>query len=150
MTWNVVVINVLYTFLSLSQSPKDNKFSFFWVTVYYTITSILFKASRHTWQKIACLDRTFSWLSSVPLLIRWDKNDGKIVAVHAMKAYRGAELWLHSFLTSAPDGGEWLTPSPGLFTPRKERRCSLNRRVDGPQNRSGRFGQNKIFCPCLD
>jgi hypothetical protein len=144
------VINGLYTFLSLSQSLKDNKFSFCELQCSTQIIRVFYSKLHDTLQNIACLDRTFSWFSSVPLLIRWDKNDGKIVAVHAVKAYRGAELWLHSFLTSAPDGGEWLTPSPGLFTSRKKRRCSLNRRVAGPQNRSGRFGQIKIFCPCLD
>jgi len=38
---------------------------------------------------------------------------------HAMKVYRGEEVQLHSFLTSALDGGEWLTSSAQLFYPRE-------------------------------
>jgi len=32
----------------------------------------------------------------------------------------GAEVYLHSFLTWAVDGGEWLTSRPGRFTPGKK------------------------------
>jgi hypothetical protein len=38
---------------------------------------------------------------------------------HTMKAYGGMEVLLHEFLTSALDGGEWLTSRPGHFTPRE-------------------------------
>jgi len=31
----------------------------------------------------------------------------KTFPVHDMKAYRGVRVWLHSFLTSTLDGGEW-------------------------------------------
>jgi hypothetical protein len=41
-------------------------------------------------------------------------------------------------LTSALDGGEWLTPRPGRFTPGKETRYSLYRRLGRPEDRSGR------------
>jgi hypothetical protein len=34
-----------------------------------------------------------------------------------MKAYRGVELKLHTFLTSALDGDEWSTACRGRFTP---------------------------------
>ena len=37
--------------------------------------------------------------------------------VRAMKAYRGLEIYLHSFLISARGGGEWLNPRLGRFTP---------------------------------
>ena len=59
--------------------------------------------------------------------------------VHAIKVQR------HSFLTSAPDKGEWLTSRPSRFTPE----YSLNRnRLCGLHNRSGRFGGKKrISCP---
>jgi hypothetical protein len=39
-------------------------------------------------------------------------------------------------LTSALDGGGWLTPRPGCFTPGKETRYPLYRRLGGPQGRS--------------
>jgi hypothetical protein len=42
-------------------------------------------------------------------------------------------------LTSAVDGGEWSTPHPGHFTPRKETQCPLYRREGGPQDRSRRL-----------
>ena len=46
-------------------------------------------------------------------------------------------------LTSTVDGGGWLTPRPGRFTPEKETRYSLCRRLGGPQGRCGRVP--KIF-----
>jgi hypothetical protein len=33
-----------------------------------------------------------------------------------MKTYGGVEEYLHAFLTSALDGGEWLALRPGCFT----------------------------------
>jgi hypothetical protein len=36
-----------------------------------------------------------------------------------MKAKRGVEVYLHSFLTSSEDGGEWLISRPGRVTPGK-------------------------------
>jgi len=36
-----------------------------------------------------------------------------------MKAYWGMELQLHTFLTSALDGGEWSVSRSGRFTPRE-------------------------------
>ena len=41
-------------------------------------------------------------------------------------------------LTSAPDGGVWSTSRPSCFTPEKETRYPLCRRLGGPQGRSGR------------
>lgn len=48
----------------------------------------------------------------------------KVVAVNAMKAYRGLELLLHSLLTSVLGGGDWTTSLPGRF--------SSNGRLGGP------------------
>jgi len=36
-----------------------------------------------------------------------------------MKAYWGVEVYLHDFLTSELDGGEWSASLPGHFTPRQ-------------------------------
>jgi hypothetical protein len=36
---------------------------------------------------------------------------------HAMKVYWGMEVQLHTFLTSALDGGVWSALRPGRFTP---------------------------------
>jgi hypothetical protein len=56
------------------------------------------------------------------------------------------EVQLLSFLTLALDGGQ-LTSSPGHITPEKEEWYPLNRRVSGPQRRSGRFGEEENNLP---
>ena len=45
-------------------------------------------------------------------------------------------------LTSALDGGGWSTPTPGRFTPGKQTRYPLYRKLSGPQGRSGRVRKN--------
>jgi hypothetical protein len=37
-----------------------------------------------------------------------------------MKAYGGADVYIHILLTSALVGGEWSTSRPGRFTPREK------------------------------
>jgi len=37
--------------------------------------------------------------------IKYIKSKGQVFPVHVMKAYRGVEVQIHSFLTSAPDVG---------------------------------------------
>jgi hypothetical protein len=59
------------------------------------------------------------------------------------KAYRGSRVQLHSVLTLALDGGEWLTSCPGCFTPRMEPQYPPNTTLGGPQSRSGRFGEEE-------
>jgi hypothetical protein len=49
---------------------------------------------------------------------------GKVIPVlstehHAMEAYWGMEVWFHTFLTSALDGGEWSVSRAGHFNPRE-------------------------------
>jgi len=51
---------------------------------------------------------------------------------------------VHS-LTWALDGDEWSTSRPGRFTPRE--RAQLDRRLGGPQSRSGRGGEEKNSQP---
>jgi hypothetical protein len=64
-----------------------------------------------------------------------------------MKAY-GSGCIDPLFLTSALVGGEWSTSRPGRFTPRgKSPRYPLDRRLGGPQSRSGRSGEEKILSP---
>jgi len=44
----------------------------------------------------------------------------------------------YSFTTSAIDGGEWSESRPGrALPPGKDPRCPLDRRLGGPQSRSG-------------
>jgi hypothetical protein len=48
-----------------------------------------------------------------------------------MKMYWGVEVWFHTFLTSAPDGGEWSASCSSHFT-----HYPLNRRLGGPQKKA--------------
>jgi hypothetical protein len=51
-------------------------------------------------------------------------------------------------LTSALDGGEWLTSRPGRFTPQENSPWyPLDRRLGGPQSRSGGGGEEKNSQP---
>jgi hypothetical protein len=43
----------------------------------------------------------------------------RLIKYHGIKTYGGVDVWLHSFLTSALDGGEWSASLPGRFTLRK-------------------------------
>jgi hypothetical protein len=64
-----------------------------------------------------------------------------------MTAYGGLEGVATPYLTSALDGGEWLASRLGRFTPRNSLWYPLNRRLGGPQNRSGRYGLEKNLMP---
>jgi hypothetical protein len=59
----------------------------------------------------------------------------------------GVDVWIHIFLTSALDGGEWSTSRPGRFTP--EERAPGTHRIGGwmDLSRSGQFGEEKILDP---
>lgn len=61
----------------------------------------------------------------------------------------GEEEELHSFLTSTLYGSDWSTSGTKQFIPKKkEHHYQLNRRMDGPQSRSGSFREEKNFCLC--
>jgi hypothetical protein len=45
------------------------------------------------------------------------------------------------FLTSVEDGGEWSASCPCRFT--SEKWYPLDRRLGGPQSRSGRYGEEE-------
>jgi hypothetical protein len=55
-----------------------------------------------------------------------------------MKAYGGVDVFIHIFVTSALAVEEWSASSP---------RYPLNKRLGGPQSRSGRFAEEKILDP---
>jgi len=60
-----------------------------------------------------------------------------------MKALEWVQVSLHSFLTAALDGGEWLTSGPSRFTPGEEPGYRFNRKLGYPQSRSERLGEEK-------
>jgi hypothetical protein len=47
-------------------------------------------------------------------------------------------------IIGAPDGGEWLTSHPSHFT---QGNHPLNRRLGGPHNQSGHFGEANNLLP---
>jgi hypothetical protein len=54
------------------------------------------------------------------------------------------EVDLHSFLTSALDGGEWSLSNLGLFAPGEEPKYQLDRSLCGPQSLSGCIAHARI------
>jgi hypothetical protein len=56
---------------------------------------------------------------------------------NGMLAVKIVEVYLHSFFNFGARWGGWSTPRPGRFTPGKESRYPLYRRLRGPQGRSG-------------
>jgi hypothetical protein len=59
-----------------------------------------------------------------------------------METFGGVEVSLHTFLTSALDGGEW---SVSLCSLVKSPQYPLYRRLGGPQSRSGRCGRTPLI-----
>ena len=57
-----------------------------------------------------------------------------------MTVHRGSAAYLHWFITWDSMEAERLTWRTDRFTPGKEARCPLYRRLGGPQGRSERFG----------
>jgi len=41
----------------------------------------------------------------------------KVITVHGFEAYREVEVYFHSFLNLALDGGDWSPLYPSCFTP---------------------------------
>jgi hypothetical protein len=66
--------------------------------------------------------------------------------MHAMKEYEEVDVWLHTFLTSAPDGGEWSASGTGRFTSEELVPCasSTGRRM-GPRATLNALKNRKIF-----
>jgi hypothetical protein len=72
----------------------------------------------------------------------------KVVSMHAKKEYEGVKAWLNSFLTPTLDGGKWSASRPGHFTPVESAPpIPFNRRLGGPQKRSGRYGEENNPLP---
>jgi hypothetical protein len=67
------------------------------------------------------------------------EDPGALTSRNLIKPLRlvTGNLYLYPFFFLL-DGGGWLTPRPGRFTPGTETRCPLYRRLRGLQGRSGR------------
>jgi hypothetical protein len=74
-----------------------------------------------------------------------------LVNHHVMKPYWVVEVYLHAFLTSALDGGEWSASLPGRFTP-GERTLSTHRIGGwmGPRTGLDPVVKRKIPSPCRE
>jgi hypothetical protein len=67
-----------------------------------------------------------------------------------MKTYGGSGSIAPPILTSTLGRGEWSASRPGHFTSGKNLRYTLDKRLGGPQNRSGRCAvEKKMFLPLL-
>lgn len=76
------------------------------------------------------------------------KVAGKVVPKLAMlvcRLRRGTPSLI--LITSAVDEGQWSASRHDSFTPGKESWYALHRRLDGPQNLSGRFWEEKNLFP---
>jgi hypothetical protein len=72
----------------------------------------------------------------------WQKGKGKVLPRTGHEGPEGEQKYSSTLsLTSTLDEGGWSTPRPGRFTPGKETRFPLYRRLGGPQGRSRRLGK---------
>jgi hypothetical protein len=60
-----------------------------------------------------------------------------------MQMYGGVEVYFQGFLTLAVDGGKLLFHALACLSSREQPWYSLNRRLRGPQSRSGHNGKKK-------
>ena len=95
----------------------------------------------------SCKQHIYMWMGSVLIyatsiliLILCTKDGQVVVPFNAMNAYRTSWGKLHSFLTSAADGGEWSTSYP-----EKEPRYPPNRRLGGPKRQYECFGKKNSY-----
>jgi hypothetical protein len=78
------------------------------------------------------------------------KVKGKVVPMLNWLSMSHEDIWgsggiAPPFLTSAQDAGEWWASRPGKIPP-----YPLARRLNGPQSRSGRCGENKTPLPGIE
>ena len=69
----------------------------------------------------------------------------EVVRLHAIKEYRRSRGTAPLGLNLGARWGDWSLSHSGRFTSKKEPRHPLSRRLDGPQTRSGRFGEEKTL-----
>jgi hypothetical protein len=82
--------------------------------------------------------------------VTFREDTGKAVPIkhYAKKAYGGVDVKIHVFWISALDAGDWTASRSGLITPgERAPRYPLDRKLGGPQSRSGQCGEEKILDP---
>ena len=89
------------------------------------ITQVTIRWISTIWSEMCVTE--FGSLSTSYKQMHRNKGKVKLALQQAIKAHRRSR-----------GGGGWLTPRPGRFTPGKESRYPLSRRLSGPQDRSGR------------
>jgi hypothetical protein len=67
-----------------------------------------------------------------------------LIKHYATKAYGGVDVQFHVFLASALVRGDWSASRPGRFTSGEKPRYPLDKRLGGPQNRSGQYGDSTL------
>jgi hypothetical protein len=93
------------------------------------------------------ITRTLNHVCIIPPSLHRNKSTANTADVK--KERRGAEVQLHSFLTSVLDRSEWPTSRPGRFTAWKKPRYPLNGRLSGSQSGSGWLWRRKDLLPLL-
>jgi len=66
------------------------------------------------------------------------KCKGEVQPTTDHEGPEGESRYSSTIHSSALDGGGWLTPRPGRFTPKKEILNPFYKRLGGPQGQSGR------------
>jgi hypothetical protein len=77
---------------------------------------------------------------NVLVLLSLELHHWQLIKHYAMKAYGGADVYIHIFLTSVLVGGEWSASRTGHFTP-----CT--HWIGGWVSQSGQNGEEKILDP---
>jgi hypothetical protein len=68
-----------------------------------------------------------------------------VVSVLVMETAGQIQAWLHSFATFISGIGDILASHVSYFAVKNDSRCPMNRRMGGPQRRSGRLEEEKSY-----
>jgi hypothetical protein len=75
------------------------------------------------------------------------KGTGKVVTVHSMNVRGRMEVWCHSFLALALDGGEWSASGHKCFSPRAVGPGACELRLGGSQSWTRCYGEKGNLLP---
>jgi hypothetical protein len=82
-------------------------------------------------------------LVAAALLTHYDKGKGMLSLVfkhRAVKTYGGVEVYIHSYIITAIEGGEWSASRPGRFEATQHPPVTNGGRLDEFQGQPGRDG----------